>query len=62
MNAIARQATLDDKYVLERGQIFLTGIQALVRLPLDIVRRDRRAGTRHGGLHLGLPRLAAGRL
>jgi indolepyruvate ferredoxin oxidoreductase len=44
MNAITRHVTLDDKYVLERGQVYLTGIQALVRLPLDIVRRDRAAG------------------
>jgi indolepyruvate ferredoxin oxidoreductase len=35
---------LDDKYRLERGQAYLTGIQALVRLPMDQMRRDRRAG------------------
>ena len=35
---------LDDKYRLERGQVYLTGIQALVRLPMDQMRRDRRAG------------------
>ena len=34
MNAPAelRDVTLDDKYSLERGRVFLTGIQALVRL------------------------------
>ena len=26
---------LDDKYVLEEGTIALSGVQALVRLPLD---------------------------
>ena len=36
--------TLDDKYKLERGRAYLTGIQALVRLPVDQMRRDRRAG------------------
>ena len=36
--------TLDDKYRLERGRAYLTGIQALVRLPMDQMRRDRRAG------------------
>jgi indolepyruvate ferredoxin oxidoreductase len=36
--------TLDDKYRLERGRAYLTGIQALVRLPVDQMRRDRRAG------------------
>jgi indolepyruvate ferredoxin oxidoreductase len=33
-----------DKFLVERGSVYLTGIQALVRLPLDQVRRDRRAG------------------
>ncbi|ESR22992.1 indolepyruvate ferredoxin oxidoreductase family protein [Lutibaculum baratangense] len=44
MNAVTRAVTLDDKYVLDRGEVYLTGIQALVRLPLDIARRDKRAG------------------
>ncbi len=36
--------SLDDKYTRERGLIYLTGIQALVRLPLDQHRADRRRG------------------
>ncbi|MDH3690900.1 MAG: indolepyruvate ferredoxin oxidoreductase family protein, partial [Gammaproteobacteria bacterium] len=36
--------TLDDKYELEHGRIYLTGIQALVRLPLMQRRRDQQAG------------------
>ncbi len=35
---------LDDKYRRERGRIFLTGIQALVRLPMMQRRRDEAAG------------------
>src|SRR5262245_55795407 len=35
---------LDDKYRLEEGTIALSGVQALVRLPLDQHRADRRAG------------------
>src|SRR5260370_13018544 len=35
---------LEDKFRLERGRAYLTGIQALVRLPMDQMRRDRRAG------------------
>src|SRR5579872_3347819 len=35
---------LDDKYRMNQGRAYLTGIQALVRLPLDQMRRDRRAG------------------
>jgi len=36
--------SLDDKYALERGRIFLTGIQALVRLPMVQRQRDAAAG------------------
>src|SRR5262249_60797650 len=36
--------TLDDKYALESGRIFLTGTQALVRLPMIQRQRDRAAG------------------
>jgi indolepyruvate ferredoxin oxidoreductase len=35
---------LDDKYTLESGRVFLTGIQALVRLPMEQRRRDLAAG------------------
>ncbi len=35
---------LSDKYETEKGSVYLTGIQALVRLPMDAMRRDRRAG------------------
>ena len=41
--------SLDDKYTLERGQIFLSGVQAIVRLALDQHRRDARAGLATGG-------------
>ena len=40
--------SLDDKYDREEGQIFLTGIQALVRLPLDQHRADKRRGLHTG--------------
>ncbi|MBI1786856.1 MAG: indolepyruvate ferredoxin oxidoreductase family protein, partial [Acidobacteria bacterium] len=45
--------TLDDKYSLEAGSVYLTGIQALVRLPIDQMRRDRRAGLRTGAFISG---------
>ncbi len=35
---------LDDKYRLERGRVFLTGVQALARLPMLQRERDRAAG------------------
>lgn len=36
--------TLDDKYAATEGRVFLTGTQALVRLPIAQMRRDRAAG------------------
>src|SRR5437764_10258249 len=36
--------TLDDKYTLERGRVYLTGTQALVRLPMMQRQRDTAAG------------------
>lgn len=39
---------LNDKFLLEEGRVYLTGIQALVRLPVDQMRRDRRAGLNTG--------------
>src|SRR5829696_921780 len=40
--------TLDDKYVLEKGRIYLTGTQALVRLPMLQRQRDAAAGLNTG--------------
>ncbi|MDF2367253.1 indolepyruvate ferredoxin oxidoreductase family protein [Sneathiella sp.] len=45
--------SLDDKYTLEEGRIFLTGIQALVRLPLMQKERDRAAGLNTAGFISG---------
>jgi indolepyruvate ferredoxin oxidoreductase len=36
--------SLDDKYTLDRGRVFLTGTQALVRLPMIQRQRDLAAG------------------
>ena len=36
--------TLDDKYAREQGQVYLTGTQALVRLPMMQLQRDAAAG------------------
>jgi len=36
--------SLDDKYTLERGRVYLTGTQALVRLPMLQRQRDLAAG------------------
>ena len=44
---------LDDKYTLASGRIYLSGIQALVRLPIMQVQRDRAAGLNTGGFVSG---------
>lgn len=45
--------SLDDKYAAEAGAIYLTGTQALVRLPMTQMRRDRAAGLNTGGFISG---------
>src|SRR3970282_2934869 len=47
--------TLDDRYLREEGLVYLSGLQALVRLPLDQSRRDRKAGIRTGTFISGYP-------
>jgi indolepyruvate ferredoxin oxidoreductase len=49
MNAPLRNVTLDDKYTIESGRIFLTGIQALARLPMLQRDRDLAAGLNTAG-------------
>jgi indolepyruvate ferredoxin oxidoreductase len=43
------EVTLDDKYVLEDGRAFITGVQALLRVMLDQHRLDARAGLNTAG-------------
>ena len=45
--------SLDDKYRREEGSIILSGVQALVRLPLDQHRADKRQGLRTATLISG---------
>src|SRR5258705_10819927 len=46
-------ASLDDKYTLERGRVFLTGTQALIRLLMLQRTRDERAGLNTAGFVSG---------
>jgi indolepyruvate ferredoxin oxidoreductase len=50
---IAHDFSLDAKYRQEHGTIFLSGIQALVRLPLDQHRADRARGLKTATLISG---------
>ena len=45
--------TLDDKYRLERGNAFMSGVQALVRLPMLQRQRDLAAGLNTAGFISG---------
>ncbi|MEN9418812.1 MAG: hypothetical protein RI988_2432, partial [Pseudomonadota bacterium] len=45
--------TLDDKYSLDQGRAFMSGVQALVRLPMLQRQRDQRAGLNTGGFISG---------
>ncbi|HTO09551.1 MAG TPA: indolepyruvate ferredoxin oxidoreductase family protein [Myxococcota bacterium] len=44
-----------ERYTRGRGRVHLTGLQALVRLVLEQLRRDERAGRRIGALFSGYP-------
>jgi len=52
LQALAR-LSLEDKYTLERGQAFMSGIQALVRLPILQHTRDALAGLNTAGFISG---------
>ena len=48
-----REISLDDKYTLERGRAFITGTQALIRLPMMQRERDLKAGLNTAGYITG---------
>ena len=45
--------SLDDKYTRDEGRVYITGVQALVRLPLMQRKRDAAAGLRTAGFISG---------
>ncbi len=51
--AALESVTLDDKYTLERGRAYMSGIQALVRLPMLQQARDAAAGLNTAGFISG---------
>lgn len=50
-----RGYALDDRYLADEGRVFLTGIQALARLPLEQLRVDRRGGLNTAAFVSGYP-------
>ena len=51
--AIDHSYRLEDRYARESGRVYLTGVQALVRLPLEQRRRDLAAGLSTAGFISG---------
>lgn len=47
--------SLEDRYTLAEGRVFMTGLQALARLPLEQLRADRAAGLRTAAFWSGYP-------
>ncbi|KQQ81306.1 indolepyruvate ferredoxin oxidoreductase family protein [Aureimonas sp. Leaf324] len=50
---MSRRGELDQKYTATSGRVFMNGTQALVRLPLVQMRRDREAGLETGAFVSG---------
>lgn len=53
MTTELKQVTLADKFEVARGQVLLTGTQALARLPMLQRDRDRAAGLNTAGFISG---------
>ncbi|MBK9135773.1 MAG: indolepyruvate ferredoxin oxidoreductase family protein [Betaproteobacteria bacterium] len=51
--ATVAATSLDDKYTVAQGRVFLTGVQALARLPMLQHERDRAAGLNTAGFVTG---------
>ncbi|MEZ5735594.1 MAG: indolepyruvate ferredoxin oxidoreductase family protein [Novosphingobium sp.] len=47
--------SLDDRYVVESGVLYLTGVQAMLRVLIDQARADRAAGHKTAALLSGYP-------
>ena len=50
---VLREVALDDKYALDSGRVYLTGVQALVRLLMLQRQRDSLAGLNTAGFVSG---------
>lgn len=47
--------SLDERYEQTNGRVFLSGVQALIRLPIEQMRRDHKAGLRSRAFITGFP-------
>ena len=55
MTTVDLKYTLDDKYLLDEGKVFLSGTQALVKLPLIQKKVDKLNGINTAGFISGYP-------
>ncbi len=55
LERVERPVQLADRYVLRDGEVFLTGLQALVRIPVEQHRMDERNGLRTATFISGYP-------
>ncbi|MEP3278178.1 MAG: indolepyruvate ferredoxin oxidoreductase family protein [Stappiaceae bacterium] len=53
MNALVRSISLEDKYASKSGSVYITGIQAIVRIALERAWLDRASGLKTGGFISG---------
>jgi indolepyruvate ferredoxin oxidoreductase len=51
-----RKVSLDDKYTLEQSRAYMTGVEALVRLPMLQHQRDAARGLNTAGFRIRLSR------
>ena len=58
---VLRDVSLDDKYRLNKTKAYLTGIEALVRLPMLQHQRDQQKGLNTAGFCIRLSWLTLGR-
>ncbi|MCB2050658.1 MAG: hypothetical protein KDE63_04435 [Novosphingobium sp.] len=50
-----RSVTLEDRYAKESGPLYMTGVQAMLRVLVDQARADRADGLNTAGLISGYP-------
>ena len=55
MVVVAEPYRLEDRYAATEGRVLLTALQALARIPVEQLRRDRAAGLNTAALLSGYP-------
>ena len=53
--AESKSYSINDRYVKDSGKVFLTGVQAIARLPIQQLRADRNQNLKTASLLAGYP-------